>query len=287
MEKHLQSRGATHPNGLGAPRALYRSYQTRNGLIPVSPRSPRDDRCRSNSCWLYSTTKQATTMALEALDILPVLADRSTLEDALYSLVLIVFWFQDVETEDSSDTSMFYFCHGKDTLCNGQSLSTRSLCLAVLYQFFRETACDTRDIAEDTKDDMKTLPVRLGKRSMLLVMAGVGALLDSLITDAILVTWLGIQRAAAARVCAARVTRAQPAAAVVAADAAAAVPAPAPAPVVLVPAPVVPPAFAPAPAVVPATPARPPCQRPAQGAVAAGATPSGIPTLRYTYLPAS
>ncbi|RYP26643.1 hypothetical protein DL768_011613 [Monosporascus sp. mg162] len=105
----------------------------------------------------------------------------------------MVCWFQDVETEDSSDTSMFYFCHGKDTLCNGQSLRTRSLCLAVLYQFFRETACDTRDIAEDTKDGMKTLPVRLGKRSMLLVMAGVGTLLDSLITNAILVTWLGIQ----------------------------------------------------------------------------------------------
>ncbi|RYP68188.1 hypothetical protein DL769_005582 [Monosporascus sp. CRB-8-3] len=93
----------------------------------------------------------------------------------------------------TADTSMFYFCHDKDTVCNEQSLRTRSLCLTVLYQFLRETACDTRDIAEDTKDGMKTLPVRLGKRSMLLVMAGVGALLDSLITDAILVTWLGIQ----------------------------------------------------------------------------------------------
>ncbi|KLJ10738.1 hypothetical protein EMPG_13881 [Blastomyces silverae] len=62
------------------------------------------------------------------------------------------------------------------------SLQTRSLCLAILYQFFRETACDIRDIAEDTEDGMKTLPVRLGKGNTMLLMSVVGMFSDVFLT---------------------------------------------------------------------------------------------------------
>lgn len=94
----------------------------------------------------------------------------------------------------TADTSMFYFCHARDSPppCSEHTLRTRSLCLAILYQFFRETACDTRDISEDAKDGMKTLPVRLGKTNTLLLMASLGTLLESLITNGISMTWAGI-----------------------------------------------------------------------------------------------
>jgi 4-hydroxybenzoate polyprenyltransferase len=91
----------------------------------------------------------------------------------------------------TADTSMFYFCY-KDAHCNEYSLRTRSLCLAVLYQFFRETACDIRDIEEDSKHDMKTLPVRLGKNNTLFIMAILGMLLDTLVTKGVLMTWTGL-----------------------------------------------------------------------------------------------
>ena len=93
----------------------------------------------------------------------------------------------------TADTSMFYFCHNKSGHCTDLSIRTRSLCLAVLYQFFRETACDTRDTAEDAKDGMQTLPVRLGKTNTLYLMASMGILLDALFTEAISVSWSGLQ----------------------------------------------------------------------------------------------
>lgn len=92
----------------------------------------------------------------------------------------------------TADTTMFYLCHDKDSHCTEQSLRTRSLCLAVLYQFFRETACDARDIADDTRDGMRTLPVRLGKTNTLLLMAGLGSLADTLLTKGILMTSSGL-----------------------------------------------------------------------------------------------
>ena len=98
----------------------------------------------------------------------------------------------------TADTSTFYFCHDKATATSSSCIATatlqaRSLALAVLYQFFRETACDVRDIAEDARDGMRTLPVRLGKTKTLLLMASVGALLDVLITKGVLVNLSGIQ----------------------------------------------------------------------------------------------
>ncbi|KAE9373807.1 hypothetical protein N431DRAFT_337271 [Stipitochalara longipes BDJ] len=81
----------------------------------------------------------------------------------------------------TAETCSFYFCHSKNSSCDASSLRARSLYLSILYQFFRETTCDIRDIAEDMRDGMKTLPVRLGKKNTLLLMAGFGALLDILI----------------------------------------------------------------------------------------------------------
>src|SRR5690242_11597896 len=85
----------------------------------------------------------------------------------------------------TADTTMFYFCHDKDSQCTLQSVRTRSLCLAILYQFFRETACDARDILDDERDGMKTLPVRIGKNNTLLLMAGLGSLIDGALTGGI------------------------------------------------------------------------------------------------------
>ncbi|KND93730.1 hypothetical protein TOPH_01647 [Tolypocladium ophioglossoides CBS 100239] len=93
----------------------------------------------------------------------------------------------------TADTGMFYFCHGKDAQCTEQSLRTRSLCLAVLYQFFRETACDIRDVDEDRRDGMKTLPVRMGRRGTLLLLTGLGLVLDALLTGGVSVASRGVQ----------------------------------------------------------------------------------------------
>ncbi|EGE81028.2 hypothetical protein BDDG_03969 [Blastomyces dermatitidis ATCC 18188] len=56
---------------------------------------------------------------------------------------------------------------------------------SVLYQFFRETTCDIRDIAEDTEDGMKTLPVRLGEGNTMLLMSVVGMFFDVLLTGGV------------------------------------------------------------------------------------------------------
>lgn len=93
----------------------------------------------------------------------------------------------------TAETSIFYYCHGNNAHCNDQATLTRSLYLAILYQFFRETSCDIRDIDEDIRDGMKTLPIRLGKTNTLLLMAIMGTLLDTLITKGIRLNWSGIQ----------------------------------------------------------------------------------------------
>ena len=93
----------------------------------------------------------------------------------------------------TAGTSMFYFCHRKNAQCSDACLCTRALGLAVLYQFLRETTCDARDIEEDTKDGMKTLPVRLGKNNTMLLMTTTGILLDGLITGGMLLSRSGFQ----------------------------------------------------------------------------------------------
>ncbi|OJD26188.1 hypothetical protein ACJ73_02434 [Blastomyces percursus] len=84
----------------------------------------------------------------------------------------------------TAGSSMFHVCQ-KDVQCTDQSLQTRSLCLSILYQFFRETACDIRDIAEDTEDGMETLPVRLGKGNTMLLISVVGMFSDVLLTGGV------------------------------------------------------------------------------------------------------
>ena len=81
-------------------------------------------------------------------------------------------------------SSLAYSCHGSST-CTETQLHARSFYLAVLYQFFRETSCDVRDISEDEKEGIRTLPVKLGKNNTLLLMAASGVLFDSLLTGSI------------------------------------------------------------------------------------------------------
>jgi 4-hydroxybenzoate polyprenyltransferase len=84
------------------------------------------------------------------------------------------------------DTSMVYFCSGGTTpQCSELSLRGECLGLAILYQFFRETVCDTRDIYDDLQDGMKTLPISLGRDKTLWLMGIVGSLVDAIITRGI------------------------------------------------------------------------------------------------------
>ncbi|KAF5027509.1 hypothetical protein F66182_380 [Fusarium sp. NRRL 66182] len=87
-----------------------------------------------------------------------------------------------------ADASMSYCCRQQEPDCSDDSLRTRSFYLAVLYQFLRETSCDIRDIAEDSKEGLKTLPVKLGKQNTILFLAGVGLLVESFLTLGIDVT---------------------------------------------------------------------------------------------------
>lgn len=87
---------------------------------------------------------------------------------------------------------MAYYCRQAESQCSDRNLLRRSFYLAVLYEFFRETSCDVRDIAEDTKEGLKTLPVRLGKQNTMLLMTVVGLLLDSILTQSVAFTASGI-----------------------------------------------------------------------------------------------
>ena len=88
------------------------------------------------------------------------------------------------------DTSIHHICHqDKTQTCNDSSIQLRSLGIAILYQFFRETACDVRDVQEDTRDKISTLPVRLGRERTVLAMGVIGTLLDALMTGAVRIHW--------------------------------------------------------------------------------------------------
>lgn len=84
------------------------------------------------------------------------------------------------------DTSIAYSCNGGTTTQHSESsVHSKSLGLAILYQFFRETACDVRDVAEDARDRMKTLPIRLGRKKTFCLMGIVGTFVDGAITRGI------------------------------------------------------------------------------------------------------
>jgi 4-hydroxybenzoate polyprenyltransferase len=91
-----------------------------------------------------------------------------------------------------AEASMAYYDHQTGAQSHDETLRRRSFYLATLYQFFRETSCDIRDIAEDTKEGVDTLPVKLGKKNTILLMALVGLLLDSVLTRSIIITAEGI-----------------------------------------------------------------------------------------------
>ena len=93
----------------------------------------------------------------------------------------------------TADAAMFHYCHERAALCSRGSLRARSLCLAILYHFFRETVNDARDIGEDSQNNLKTLPMRLGKRNTILFLMALGMPLDILLTGGMWVTRAGIQ----------------------------------------------------------------------------------------------
>ncbi|KAH7360213.1 hypothetical protein BKA65DRAFT_473374 [Rhexocercosporidium sp. MPI-PUGE-AT-0058] len=88
----------------------------------------------------------------------------------------------------SAQASIAYYCQTSGYKCSDEALQTKSVQLACLYQFLRETACDVRDIDEDTKEGLVTLPVKLGKRNTLLVMLLLGLLLDLTLTQSVVFT---------------------------------------------------------------------------------------------------
>ncbi len=91
-----------------------------------------------------------------------------------------------------ADASMGYYCREAEFQCSDRNLRRRSFFLAILYEFFRETSCDVRDIAEDAEEGLQTLPVRLGKQNTMLLMTAVGLLLDSVLTQSVVFTASGI-----------------------------------------------------------------------------------------------
>lgn len=90
-----------------------------------------------------------------------------------------------------AETSMYHACVNSNTTCSFIDVRQRSLCLAILYQFFRETVCDTRDIDEDSKENLNTLPVLLGKEMTLIFLLLVGIPADTFLTGGIALSWLG------------------------------------------------------------------------------------------------
>lgn len=90
-----------------------------------------------------------------------------------------------------ADASMVYYCHEDVSQSCDIKLRTRSFYLAVLYQFFRETSCDIRDIAEDANEGLETLPVKLGKEKTMLLMTVVGFFAESILTDCVHATASG------------------------------------------------------------------------------------------------
>jgi len=87
---------------------------------------------------------------------------------------------------------MTYYCQQDDFQCSDNALRSRSFQLACLYQFLRETACDARDIDEDTEEGLNTLPVKLGKQNTILLMSFVGLLLDLVLTQSVVIAAGGI-----------------------------------------------------------------------------------------------
>lgn len=87
---------------------------------------------------------------------------------------------------------MVYYCQPESNQCSDKALQLRSFQLACLYQFLRETACDVRDIGEDTAEGLNTLPVKLGKQNTMLLISLVGILLDLALTQSIIITADGI-----------------------------------------------------------------------------------------------
>lgn len=86
---------------------------------------------------------------------------------------------------------MYHACIN-DTRCPSLAVRQRYLSLVILYQFVRETVCDARDIEEDSKENLNTLPILLGKRLTLILLLLVGIPADMFLTGGIAHGGVGI-----------------------------------------------------------------------------------------------
>lgn len=79
-----------------------------------------------------------------------------------------------------------YFCSGSTTTqCSEQPFRGECLGLAILYQFFRKTIYDARDVVKDTEDRIKTLPIRLRRKNTICLMGILGTCVDATLTRGI------------------------------------------------------------------------------------------------------
>ncbi|KIL93917.1 hypothetical protein FAVG1_02479 [Fusarium avenaceum] len=92
----------------------------------------------------------------------------------------------------TAESSISYYCRQDNVQCHDKDLRMRTFYLVVLYQFFRETSCDVRDIPEDKKEGLKTLPVKLGKHNTMLLLTSVGFLVEAILTHGIDIEMSGI-----------------------------------------------------------------------------------------------
>lgn len=91
-----------------------------------------------------------------------------------------------------AEASMNHYCRQTEFYCGDRALQRRCFLLAVLYNFIRETSCDLRDMADDAKEGLQTLPVRLGRQNTMLLMTGTGFVLDIGLTQSIAFTSTGV-----------------------------------------------------------------------------------------------
>lgn len=62
-----------------------------------------------------------------------------------------------------ADVASYHACLANPGFCRPDEIQMRTLAFSCLYNWVRETVFDTRDIDEDVKEKLHTLPVTLGR----------------------------------------------------------------------------------------------------------------------------
>ncbi|KAI9758074.1 MAG: hypothetical protein M4579_003205 [Chaenotheca gracillima] len=82
-----------------------------------------------------------------------------------------------------ADTAQAHACALYPGLCAPSTIMWRSIGLSILYNWIRETVCDARDIEEDKRENLRTLPISLGKNNTIALMAVVAFVGDALLSQ--------------------------------------------------------------------------------------------------------